>query len=169
MIDLKTLTIKEARKKLGAKVAITGCNPLSTQDDIAAALAEEKDVQVWAYKGESKEDYYKYLTAVIETEPNFWKSIEDRSDAVKIKLDDSNKEAVVIDAMLSGGNVELREYDGYDKDTDYYLSKIETLNVSNVSVKAMILQRADEPKLDILIQDRSSNERFGSLLKELKL
>jgi hypothetical protein len=71
--------------------------------------------------------------------------------------------------MLSGGNVELREYDGYDKDTDYYLSKIETLNVSNVSVKAMILQRADEPKLDILIQDRSSNERFGSLLKELKL
>ena len=31
----------------GAKVAITGCNPLSTQDDVAAALAEEKDVLVW--------------------------------------------------------------------------------------------------------------------------
>jgi adenosylhomocysteinase len=64
----------------GAKVAITGCNPLSTQDDIAAALAEEKDVQVWAYKGESKEDYYKYLTAVIETEPDI--TIDDGCDLV---------------------------------------------------------------------------------------
>jgi adenosylhomocysteinase len=64
----------------GAKVAITGCNPLSTQDDIAAALAEEKDVMVWAYKGESKEDYYKFLTAVIETKPNI--TIDDGCDLV---------------------------------------------------------------------------------------
>src|SRR3989338_967355 len=40
----------------GATVAIAGCNPLSTQDDVAAALAEEKDVSVWAYKGETRED-----------------------------------------------------------------------------------------------------------------
>lgn len=64
----------------GAKVAITGCNPLSTQDDIAAALAEEKDVLVWAYKGESKEDYYKFMTAVIETEPDI--TIDDGCDLV---------------------------------------------------------------------------------------
>ncbi len=64
----------------GAKVAITGCNPLSTQDDIAAALAEEKDVMVWAYKGESKEDYYKFLNAVIETKPNI--TIDDGCDLV---------------------------------------------------------------------------------------
>ncbi len=64
----------------GAKVAITGCNPLSTQDDVAAALAEEKDVLVWAYKGESREDYYKFLTAVIETEPDI--TIDDGCDLV---------------------------------------------------------------------------------------
>lgn len=64
----------------GAKVAITGCNPLSTQDDIAAALAEEKDVLVWAYKGESKEDYYKFITAVIETKPDI--TIDDGCDLV---------------------------------------------------------------------------------------
>ncbi len=39
----------------GAEVAITGCNPLSTQDDVAAALAKE-GVNVFAYKGETKED-----------------------------------------------------------------------------------------------------------------
>jgi|TARA_Y100000310_G_scaffold345391_1_gene464401 adenosylhomocysteinase len=64
----------------GAKVAITGCNPLSTQDDVAAALAEEDGVLVWAYKGESKEDYYKFLNAVIDTEPNI--TIDDGCDLV---------------------------------------------------------------------------------------
>ena len=64
----------------GAKVAITGCNPLSTQDDVAAALAEEDGVLVWAYKGESTEDYYKFLTAVIGTEPHI--TIDDGCDLV---------------------------------------------------------------------------------------
>ncbi len=64
----------------GAKVAITGCNPLSTQDDIAAALAEEKDVLVWAYKGENREDYYKFLSAVIQQEPDI--TIDDGCDLV---------------------------------------------------------------------------------------
>ena len=64
----------------GAKVAITGCNPLSTQDDIAAALAEEPNVLVWAYKGESKEDYYRFLNAVIETAPDI--TIDDGCDLV---------------------------------------------------------------------------------------
>lgn len=64
----------------GAKVAITGCNPLSTQDDVAAALAEEEGVLVWAYKGESHEDYYRFLTAVIETEPDI--TIDDGCDLV---------------------------------------------------------------------------------------
>ena len=64
----------------GAKVAITGCNPLSTQDDVAAALAEERDVLVWAYKGESKEDYYKFLNAVIDVSPDL--TIDDGCDLV---------------------------------------------------------------------------------------
>ncbi len=64
----------------GAKVAITGCNPLSTQDDVAAALAEEKDVLVWAYKGESREDYYKYIAAVIAAKPDI--TIDDGCDLV---------------------------------------------------------------------------------------
>ncbi|MEM4195167.1 MAG: adenosylhomocysteinase [Candidatus Anstonellales archaeon] len=53
----------------GAKVAITSCNPLSTQDDVAAQLAKE-GVNVYAYKGESREDYYRYLEAVLSHNPN---------------------------------------------------------------------------------------------------
>lgn len=64
----------------GASVAITGCNPLSTQDDVAAALAEENNVQVWAYKGETTEDYYKYLRAVLDTKPDL--TIDDGCDLI---------------------------------------------------------------------------------------
>lgn len=63
----------------GADVAITGCNPLSTQDDVAAALAKE-GVKIWAYKGETKEDYYRYLTQVINAKPNI--TIDDGCDLV---------------------------------------------------------------------------------------
>jgi adenosylhomocysteinase len=63
----------------GAEVAITGCNPLSTQDDVAAALAQE-GVRVWAYKGESREDYYRYLGSVIAMRPHI--TIDDGCDLV---------------------------------------------------------------------------------------
>ena len=63
----------------GAEVAITGCNPLSTQDYVAAALAKE-GIKVWAYKGETKEDYYKYLTNVINFNPHI--TIDDGCDLV---------------------------------------------------------------------------------------
>lgn len=63
----------------GAKVAITGCNPLSTQDDVAAALAEE-GVKVYAKKGESKEEYYEYLNKVLDSKPTA--TIDDGLDLV---------------------------------------------------------------------------------------
>lgn len=63
----------------GADVAITSCNPLSTQDDVAAALAED-GIKVWAYKGETKEDYYRFINNVIATKPQI--TIDDGCDLV---------------------------------------------------------------------------------------
>ncbi len=63
----------------GAEVAITSCNPLSTQDDAAAALATE-GVNVFAYKGESIEDYYRFLDKVISFKPQI--TIDDGMDLV---------------------------------------------------------------------------------------
>ncbi|MCK4416856.1 MAG: adenosylhomocysteinase [Candidatus Latescibacteria bacterium] len=63
----------------GAEVAITSCNPLSTQDDAAAALASE-GVNVFAYKGESTEDYYRFLDQVIDFKPQI--TIDDGMDLV---------------------------------------------------------------------------------------
>ena len=63
----------------GAEVAITSCNPLSTQDDVAAALAKE-GVEVYGYKGESTEDYYRFIKKVLDFNPHV--TIDDGCDLV---------------------------------------------------------------------------------------
>jgi adenosylhomocysteinase len=63
----------------GAEVAICSCNPLSTQDDVAAALAQD-GVNVFGYKGETVEEYYEYIRDVIEIKPHI--TIDDGCDLV---------------------------------------------------------------------------------------
>ena len=63
----------------GARIAACSCNPLSTQDDVAAALAK-MGVRVYAYKGESRDDYYRFLNKVIEFRPQI--TIDDGCDLV---------------------------------------------------------------------------------------
>lgn len=63
----------------GADVSIASCNPLSTQDDVAAYLAK-KGIKVFAYKGETKGDYYKFIKAVISDRPHL--TIDDGCDLV---------------------------------------------------------------------------------------
>jgi adenosylhomocysteinase len=78
-VTKETAVLVETLRAGGAEVAITGCNPLSTQDDVAAYLAKE-GVHVWAFKGESTEDYYRYLENVIKFHPHI--SIDDGCDLV---------------------------------------------------------------------------------------
>ena len=78
-VTKETAMLVETLRAGGAEIFITGCNPLSTQDDIAAYLAKE-GVHVYAYKGETKEDYYKYLNYVIDGKPDF--TIDDGCDLV---------------------------------------------------------------------------------------
>ena len=63
----------------GAEVSIASCNPLSTQDDTAASLAK-KGIAVFAYKGETKSDYYNFIKAVIAEKPHI--TIDDGCDLV---------------------------------------------------------------------------------------
>jgi adenosylhomocysteinase len=63
----------------GAEVAITSCNPLSTQDDVAAALAAE-GIATYGIKGESVEDYYRFIRKVLDFNPDI--TIDDGCDLV---------------------------------------------------------------------------------------
>lgn len=53
---------------LGAEIALAGSNPLTTQDDVAAYLAEV-GVNVFAWRGETKEEYFEMLNQVLDIEP----------------------------------------------------------------------------------------------------
>ena len=80
----------------GADVTISGCNPLSTQDDIAAALAKS-GIKVFGYKGETKEDYYKFINSVIATKPHI--TIDDGCDLVTAIHD---KHPELISSIIGG-------------------------------------------------------------------
>jgi adenosylhomocysteinase len=68
-----------ALKAGGAKVALCGSNPLSTQDEVAAALAKA-EVNVYAWRGETREEYYWCLNKVIDHEPVI--TLDDGADLV---------------------------------------------------------------------------------------
>jgi adenosylhomocysteinase len=63
----------------GASVALCGSNPLSTQDEVAAALAE-RDVSVYAWRGQNNEEYYWCVNKTIDHQPNI--TLDDGADLV---------------------------------------------------------------------------------------
>jgi len=64
----------------GAEVALTASNPLSTQDDVAAALVKNHGIPVFAIKGEDDETYYAHLDAVLDRQPHV--TMDDGADLV---------------------------------------------------------------------------------------
>ncbi|WP_367306542.1 adenosylhomocysteinase [Alicyclobacillus acidocaldarius] len=67
-LEAKTARLALAIQAGGAEVAIAGSNPLSTQDDVAAALAR-RGVRVYAWHGATPEEYRSHLEAVLDWEP----------------------------------------------------------------------------------------------------
>jgi adenosylhomocysteinase len=63
----------------GATVALCGSNPLSTQDDVAAALAE-KGIRVFAWRGQTTEEYYQCINKVLDYKPVI--TLDDGADLV---------------------------------------------------------------------------------------
>lgn len=80
----------------GADVAICACNPLSTQDDVAASLAKD-GVKIFAWKGQTTEEYYANLKKVIEFKPQI--TIDDGCDLVSLI---HNEYAELIPAIIGG-------------------------------------------------------------------
>jgi adenosylhomocysteinase len=65
-------------KSTGAELSWCGCNPLSTQDDVAASIAVDEGVSVYASKGVSTSEYYNDISSAMEVKPNV--TIDDGAD-----------------------------------------------------------------------------------------
>ena len=69
-VEAKTACLARALARGGAEVALTGCNPLSTQDDVAAALASLDIMHVYAIHGDSEEEYFGRLRKTLSFGPD---------------------------------------------------------------------------------------------------
>ncbi len=78
-VTKETAVLVDAFLAGGAKVALCGSNPLSTQDDVAAALAE-KGVHIFAWRGQTTDEYYWCVERVIDQKPAI--TLDDGADLV---------------------------------------------------------------------------------------
>jgi len=78
-VTKETAVLMKTLKAGGARVALAAANPLSTQDEVAAALAEE-GIHVFAWAGESKDEYYWCINKVLDFEPDI--TLDDGGDLV---------------------------------------------------------------------------------------
>ena len=66
----------------GADVVLCASNPLSTQDDVAAALVEEYGISVFAIKGEDHDTYYSHIDAAVDHKPHL--TMDDGADVIGV-------------------------------------------------------------------------------------
>lgn len=95
-LEAKTAVLAETLMEGGAEIAITGCNPLSTQDDVAAACAK-KGMHVYAWRGETVEEYYENLNKVLDHKPDI--VIDDGCDLIFLL---HTKRTELLDNIMGG-------------------------------------------------------------------
>jgi adenosylhomocysteinase len=96
-VTAETANLAIALKAGGAEVAVCASNPLSTQDDVAAALAVDHGVPTFAIKGEDHKTYYRHIAQVLNRKPNL--TMDDGADLVSV-LHSDRKE--LLEHVLGG-------------------------------------------------------------------
>ncbi len=79
-VEAKTAVLAEILAAAGATVAITGCNPLSTHDDVSVALDAVDGITSYAERGVDDEGYYEAIAAVIDVQPTI--TVDDGGDLI---------------------------------------------------------------------------------------
>jgi adenosylhomocysteinase len=81
-VTTETANLMRTLKAGGADVVLCASNPLSTQDDAAAALVEEFDISVFAIKGEDNDTYYSHIEAAVDHKPQL--TMDDGADVIGV-------------------------------------------------------------------------------------
>src|SRR5437868_4434622 len=81
-VTTETANLMRTLKAGGADVVLCASNPLSTQDDVAAALVDEFDVSVFAIKGEDNDTYYQHIEAAVDHKPQL--TMDDGADVIGV-------------------------------------------------------------------------------------
>ncbi|MGH3134664.1 MAG: adenosylhomocysteinase, partial [Gaiellaceae bacterium] len=81
-VTTETANLVVALSRGGADVCLCASNPLSTQDDVAAALVDEYDIAVFAIKGEDNDTYYRHIEAAVDHKPQI--TMDDGADVIGV-------------------------------------------------------------------------------------
>ena len=81
-VTTETANLMRTLKAGGADVVLCASNPLSTQDDVAAALVDEYDIAVFAIKGEDNDTYYQHIEAAVDHKPHI--TMDDGADVIGV-------------------------------------------------------------------------------------
>ncbi len=81
-VTSETANLMRALKAGGADIVLCASNPLSTQDDVAAALVDEYDIAVFAIKGEDNDTYYQHIEAAVDHKPQL--TMDDGADVIGV-------------------------------------------------------------------------------------
>jgi adenosylhomocysteinase len=92
-VTKETGVLARVLQSVGAELAWCGCNPLSTQDDVAASLATDEHISVFARRGISTKEYYDDIRSVIGIRPNI--TIDDGADLTIEMHKDMNGKSVI--------------------------------------------------------------------------
>ncbi len=79
-VTTETASLMETLQAGGAQLALCASNPLSTQDDVAAALVKYHGMAVFSIKGENRKTYYDHINAALDSRPNI--TMDDGADLV---------------------------------------------------------------------------------------
>ncbi len=79
-VTTETANLMLALKAGGAEITLCASNPLSTQDDVAAALSEHYEIPTYAIKGEDNDTYYRHIESVVASKPQV--TMDDGCDLV---------------------------------------------------------------------------------------
>ncbi|MBA3626201.1 MAG: adenosylhomocysteinase, partial [Chloroflexi bacterium] len=96
-VTTETANLMRTLKAGGADVSLCASNPLSTKDDVAAALVVEYGISTYARRGEDRDTYYAHLNAVADTQPQV--TMDDGCDLVSLLHQERPEQ---LDQILAG-------------------------------------------------------------------
>jgi len=99
-VTKETGVLVRTLKMAGAEISWCGCNPLSTQDDVAASLVKDESVSVFASRGVATTQYYEDIHSVMRSDPNI--TVDDGADLIVEMHKNINK----IKSIIHGGTEE---------------------------------------------------------------
>ncbi|HEV8053488.1 MAG TPA: adenosylhomocysteinase, partial [Candidatus Limnocylindrales bacterium] len=96
-VTTETANLMRTLKAGGASISLCASNPLSTKDDVAAALVAEYGISTYARRGEDRDTYYTHLNAVADTQPQV--TMDDGCDLVSLLHKERPQQ---LEAILAG-------------------------------------------------------------------